>query len=68
MADARKRPTGKRRTSYDFDAKVKNRLEGLKSALLLRGVSGASETAILEALINSTDAEELGELLTKKRR
>lgn len=40
----------KRKTSYDFDAKVKHRLEKLKIDLKLRGLTGVTEIAILEAL------------------
>ena len=53
MADPRKR-----KTSYDFDAEAKHRLESLKSDLRREGYS-ASETAILEVLIRGAKVAEL---------
>lgn len=58
----------KRKTSYDFDAKAKHRLEKLKSDLKLRGLSGVTETAILEALIGSARLDELEAHFKPRRR
>ncbi len=49
----------KRKTSYDFDAKVKHKLESLKSDLKLRGLTGVFETAITEALVESAKVGDL---------
>lgn len=58
----------KRKTSYDFDAKAKHRLEKFKSDLKLRGLTGVTETAILEALVESATLDELDAHFKRRRR
>jgi hypothetical protein len=56
---------GKIKTSYDFSPKMKNKLRRLKLDLQIRGVSGVSETAILEALIGGANIDHLEALLRR---
>ena len=59
---------GKIKTSYDFTPKIKDKLGRLKLDLRLRGITGVSETSILEALVDSVKLVELEALLRRRRR
>jgi hypothetical protein len=58
---------GKVKTSYDFTPKIKDKLGRLKLDLRLRGITGVSETSILEALIDATKITDLEALLKRRR-
>jgi len=59
---------GKIKTSYDFTPRAKNRLRRLKFDLQMRGLTGISETAILEALIDSARMTEIESQFRKRKR
>ena len=57
---------GKVKTSYDFTPEIKNKLRRLKLDLQIRGHSGVSETAILEALVDAARVNDLAKKFTKR--
>ena len=58
---------GKVKTSYDFTPRIKDKLGRLKLDLRLRGITGISETAILEALVDAVKLTELEAHFRKRR-
>ena len=49
---------GKIKTSYDFTPEIKDKLGRLKLDLRLRGITGVSETSILEALVAAVSVKD----------
>lgn len=58
----------KLKTSYDFSPRAKGKLMKLKMDLKLKGLTGVSESSILEALIDAAKLIELEALFKKRQR
>jgi hypothetical protein len=59
---------GKLKTSYEFNPKIKGRLMQLKVDLRTKGLTGVSESAILEALIAAAKIGELEAYFKRRMR
>lgn len=59
---------GKLKTSYEFNPKIKGRLMQLKVDLRTKGLTGVSESAILEALIASAKVSDLEAYFRRRMR